>query len=59
VKLNIRLARSCMVLGFVLLLVPTVTFAQHYNGKVLFVGNVENDGTPADAELYDAAAGTS
>ena len=28
------------------------------NGKVLFVGNVENDGFPADAELYDATAGT-
>jgi hypothetical protein len=28
------------------------------NGKVLFVGNAENDGFPADAELYDPAAGT-
>jgi large repetitive protein len=28
------------------------------NGKVLFVGNAENDGLPADAELYDPTAGT-
>ncbi len=28
------------------------------NGKVLFAGNEENDGTPAAAELYDPAAGT-
>ena len=28
------------------------------NGKVLFVGNAENDVTPAGAELYDAATGT-
>ncbi len=28
------------------------------NGQVLFAGNEENDGTPADAELYDSAAGT-
>lgn len=29
-KLSIRLASSSMALGFVLLLVPTLTFAQHY-----------------------------
>ena len=28
------------------------------NGTVLFVGNSENDGWPADAEVYDPAAGT-
>jgi hypothetical protein len=28
------------------------------NGRVLLVGNVENDGSPADAEVYDPAAGT-
>lgn len=28
------------------------------NGKVLLVGNAENDGLPADAEVYDPAAGT-
>ena len=28
------------------------------NGRVLFVGNVENDGSSADAEVYDPAAGT-
>jgi hypothetical protein len=28
------------------------------NGSVLFVGNYENDGSPADAEVYDPAAGT-
>ena len=28
------------------------------DGRVLIVGNAENDGTPADAELYDPAAGT-
>ena len=28
------------------------------SGRVLFVGNVENDGSPADAEIYDPAAGT-
>ena len=28
------------------------------NGKVLFVGNAENDGSPGDAELYDPATGT-
>ena len=28
------------------------------NSKVLFVGNGENDGTRADAELYDPSAGT-
>jgi hypothetical protein len=28
------------------------------NGRVLFVGNVENDGSPGDAEVYDPAAGT-
>jgi hypothetical protein len=27
------------------------------NGKVLFAGNAENNGSPADAELYDPAAG--
>ncbi len=27
------------------------------NGKVLIAGNAENDGAPADAELYDPAAG--
>jgi hypothetical protein len=28
------------------------------NDKTLFVGNEENDGSPADAELYDPTAGT-
>jgi hypothetical protein len=28
------------------------------NGTVLFVGNEENDGTPADAEIFDPAVGT-
>jgi hypothetical protein len=28
------------------------------DGRVLFVGNAENDGTPADAEVYDPTAGT-
>jgi hypothetical protein len=28
------------------------------NGRVLFVGNVENDGSPGDAEVYDPVAGT-
>jgi hypothetical protein len=28
------------------------------SGKVLFVGNAENDGLPADPELYDPSAGT-
>jgi hypothetical protein len=28
------------------------------SGKVLFVGNAENDGFTADAEVYDPAAGT-
>ena len=27
------------------------------NGKILFVGNDENDGFPAEAELYDSATG--
>ena len=28
------------------------------NGRVLLVGNVENDGLPADAEVYDPVTGT-
>jgi hypothetical protein len=28
------------------------------SGKVLFVGNAENDGSPGDAEVYDPAGGT-
>lgn len=28
------------------------------DGTVLFVGNSENDGSPADAEVYDPKAGT-
>jgi hypothetical protein len=28
------------------------------NGKILFVGNAENDGSAADAEVYDPRAGT-
>jgi hypothetical protein len=28
------------------------------DGKVLFAGNLENDGSPAEVEIYDPAAGT-